>query len=200
LILLLLLILLFLKEAKGFRAMRESLFFTPRVLRSALRAGFAVRAAPAAQWTAKKSNQKKAALTSRPAVELLGPQASGISVRHILCLRKRRTSMCAAPAGFLPIRLPRLTGLVKRRVSNSKIDSYSCLIRSGAIKITGGVTYSAASSAIFTFIPSFSSAGGSSTTDSPADRPCSTWRSSPIWRPRRSSRCSTVSSSVTTKA
>jgi hypothetical protein len=48
-----------LKRSERLRAMRESLFFTPRVLRSALRAGFAVRAAPAAQWTAKKVTKTK---------------------------------------------------------------------------------------------------------------------------------------------
>ena len=94
-------------EGKAFRALRESLFFERQ------------RKVTKRKPPCVAPHDGAVGFASRP----------GISGRHILCLGKRRTSLCAAPAGVCLAGLPRLTGSVKRRRSNSKIDSNSYLIR-----------------------------------------------------------------------
>ncbi|HEX7802896.1 MAG TPA: hypothetical protein VF471_09080 [Pseudoxanthomonas sp.] len=85
-------------KAKAFRATRESLFFERQ----------------------RKVTKRKPPYVA-PGGEAAGfASGEGFFGSSILLLQKRRTSMCAAPAGFYLPRLPRLTGLNKKAKAQSQ--------------------------------------------------------------------------------
>ena len=89
--------------AKAFRALRELLFFERQ-----------------------RKVTKRKQLYAAPNDEAVGyASRPGISVRRLLRLRKRRTSMCAAPAGFVPTGLPRLTRVVSKAEAEAEAEAGS---------------------------------------------------------------------------